>query len=240
MMNKNPAEHTAGTIQPIVKECFLAVSVGTSVLFALFDTSLHGFDEPYWLAAVFVLLFAIIMGSALGAVRHADQLSEQLGEPYGTLVLTISITSIEVASISTIMLEGANNPTLVRDTLFAVVMIILGGMVGLSLLLGALRHQEQSHNLQGPNDYLGVIVPLAVLTLVMPNYTLTTPGPLLLSLQEIGLAVLCLGLYGVFLALQTGRHRGYFTLEEKRKPSVHIDQRRGRPPQRAPCFLSLI
>ncbi len=221
-MNKNPAEHTAGTIQPIVKEWFLAVSVGTSVLFALFGTSLHGFAEPYWLAAVFILLFAIIMGSVLGAVRHADQLSEQLGEPYGTLVLTISITSIEVASISTIMLEGANNPTLVRDTLFAVVMIILGGMVGLSLLLGALRHQEQSHNLQGSNAYLGVIVPLAVLTLVMPNYTLTTPGPLLSSLQEIGLAVLCLGLYGVFLALQTGRHRGYFTLgDEKESQRPH-------------------
>lgn len=203
-------------MRSVLKEWFLAVSIGSSVLFALLGPSLlRGFDRPYWLAVVFIFLFAIIMGSVLGAVRHADQLAEQLGEPYGTLVLTISITSIEVVSISTIMLEGSNNPTLVRDTLFAVVMIILGGMVGLSLLLGALRHREQSHNLQGSNAYLGVIVPLAVLTLVMPNYTLTTPGPLLSSLQEIGLAVLCLGLYGVFLALQTGRHRGYFTLGDE-------------------------
>jgi Ca2+:H+ antiporter len=215
-MTQRAAERPAGMSQLILDEWYLAVSGGTSVLFAVSGTSLlHGFDQPFWLATVFILLFAVIMGSVLGAVRHADQLAEQLGEPYGTLALTISITSIEVVSISTIMLEGSNNPTLVRDTLFSVVMIILGGMVGFSLLLGALRHQEQSHNLQGSNAYLGVIVPLAVLTLVMPNYTVTTPGPLFSSVQEIGLAVLCLGLYGVFLALQTGRHRGYFTLGDE-------------------------
>ncbi|WP_119271624.1 calcium:proton antiporter [Taklimakanibacter deserti] len=218
-MKQKPAERTAALKQFAVNEWFLAVSIGTGVLFALFGARLfHGLDEPFWLAGIFIFLFAVIMGSVLCAVRHADGLAEQLGEPYGTLVLTISITSIEVMSIATIMLEGANNPTLVRDTLFAVVMIILGGMVGLSLLLGALRHNEQSHNLQGANAYLGVIVPLAVLSLVMPNYTVTTPGPLLSDLQEIGLAVLSIGLYGVFLALQTGRHRGYFTLGEEKEP----------------------
>jgi Ca2+:H+ antiporter len=120
-MNQRPRQ-SAGMMRPVINEWFLAVSVGTSVVFAVFGPSLlRGFDKPYWLAIVFVFLFATIMGSVLGAVRHADQLSEQLGEPYGTLVLTISITSIEVVSISTIMLEGSNNPTLVRDTLFAVV-----------------------------------------------------------------------------------------------------------------------
>jgi Ca2+:H+ antiporter len=215
-MKQIAAEPGVGIVQFAVNEWFLAVSVGASVMFGVFGQSLfQGFGKPLWLAAIFIFLFAIIMGSVLSAVRHADNLAERLGEPFGTLVLTISITSIEVVSISTIMLEGANNPTLVRDTLFAVVMIILGGMVGLSLLLGALRHQEQSHNLQGSNAYLGVIVPLAVLTLVMPNFTLTTPGPLFSSAQEIGLAILCLGLYGIFLALQTGRHRGFFTLGEE-------------------------
>lgn len=218
-MKHKPSERSAAMTQFAANEWFLAVTLGTSVLFALFGESLlQGFDKPFWLAVVFSFLFVVIMGSVLCAVRHADHLAEQLGEPYGTLVLTISITSIEVMSIATIMLEGANNPTLVRDTLFAVVMIILGGMVGLSLLLGALRHREQSHNLQGANAYLGVIVPLAVLSLVMPNYTVTTPGPLLSELQEIGLAVLSIGLYGVFLALQTGRHRGYFTLGEEKEP----------------------
>jgi Ca2+:H+ antiporter len=218
-MKQRPDEHTQRITQLLVNEWFLVVSLVTSVLLGVFGARLlHGFDEPFWLATVLIFLFAVIMGSVLGAVHHADQLAEQLGEPYGTLVLTISITSIEVVSISTIMLHDANNPTLVRDTLFAVVMIILGGMIGLSLLLGALRHHEQSHNLQGANAYLGVIVPLAVLTLVMPNYTLATPGPLFSSLQEIGLAVMSIGLYGVFLALQTGRHRGYFTLGEEKEP----------------------
>jgi len=102
----------------------------------------------------------------------------------------------------------------VRDTLFAVVMIILNGMVGLSLLLGGWRHREQQYNLQGANAYLSVIIPLAVLSLMLPNYTVTTPGPTLSSVQEGFLALMALGLYGTFLAIQTNRHRLYFTLGE--------------------------
>src|SRR5262245_61796626 len=118
-MKQKPAEHTAAITELLGNEWFLAVSVGTGLLLGLYsDSLLQGFDDPYWLAAIFILLFVIIMGSILGAVRHADHLAEQLGEPFGTLVLTISITAIEVMSISTIMLEGNNNPTLVRDTLF--------------------------------------------------------------------------------------------------------------------------
>jgi Ca2+:H+ antiporter len=111
-----------------------------------------------------------------------------------------------------VMLHGENNPTLVRDTLFAIVMIILGGMVGVSLLLGGWRHREQHYNLQGANAYLGVIIPLAVLTLSLPNFTVTTPGPTLSFPQQIFLVVMSAGLYGAFLAIQTGRHRSYFTL----------------------------
>jgi len=237
-MNRKSAEHTAEMTQFIVKEWFLAVSIGTGVLFALFGAGIfQGLDQPFWLASVLIFLFAVIMGSVLCAIRHADGLAEQLGEPYGTLVLTISITSIEVMSISTIMLEGNNNPTLVRDTLFAVIMIILGGMVGLSLLFGALRHREQSHNLQGANAYLGVIVPLAVLSMVLPNYTVTMPGPLLSDLQEIGLAVLSIGLYGVFLALQTGRHRGYFTLGEEHEAKHRHPSETKAPVRRSALLL---
>jgi Ca2+:H+ antiporter len=109
------------------------------------------------------------------------------------------------------MLHGANNPTLVRDTLFAIVMIILGGMVGASLLLGGWRHKEQHYNLQGANTYLSVIIPLTVLTLTLPNFTVTTPGPTLSIPQQIFLFTMSVGLYVAFLAIQTGRHRGYFT-----------------------------
>jgi Ca2+:H+ antiporter len=122
-----------------------------------------------------------VLGSALSAARHADHVAEILGEPYGTLVLTLSVTAIEVMSISAVMLHGANNPTLVRGTLFAIVMIILGGMIGGSLLLGGWRHREQRYNPQSANAYLGVIIPLTVLTLNHPDFTITTPGPHFLS-----------------------------------------------------------
>ena len=143
-------------------------------------------------------------------VRHAENVAEVLGEPVGTLVLTLSVTVIEVTSIAAVMLHGENNPTLARDTLLAVVMIILNGMVGLSLLIGAWKHREQVHNLQGANAYLGVIVPLVVLTLVLPDFTRTTPGATLSFDQQLFLVLVSAGLYAIFLMMQTGRHRHYF------------------------------
>ena len=123
---------------------------------------------------IFVWLFAVIMGAALCVVRHAEDLAVHLGEPLGTLILTLAVTAIEAASISAVMIHSKNSASVVRDTLFAVIMIILNGMVGASLLLGAWRHREQHYNLQGANTYLSVIIPLAVLSLIMPNYTQTT------------------------------------------------------------------
>ncbi len=108
------------------------------------------------------------------------------------------------------MLHGEENPTLARDTLFAVVMIILNGMVGASLLIGGWRHREQYHNLQGANAYLGAVIPLVVLGLVLPDFTQSTAGPTLSFVQQLFLVVVSVGLYGAFLALQTGRHRDYF------------------------------
>src|SRR3954451_10392678 len=170
--------------------------------------------DPIWLALIFLWLFAGILVSALSVVRHAEHLALRLGEPYGTLLLTLSVTFIEVMSIAAIMLHGENNPTLTRDTVFAVVMILLNGMVGLSLLLGGWRHREQSYNLQGANAYLGVIIPLVGLSLILPNFTQTTPGPTLSSLQDIMLVLVGVGLYATFLAMQVGRHRGYFSLAD--------------------------
>lgn len=193
------------------KEWFLGVSLATTLVFALFAEALFAtLADPLWFAFVFVWLFAAVLGSALSVVRHADHVAEILGEPYGTLVLTLSVTAIEVMSISAVMLHGDNNPTLVRDTLFAIVMIILGGMVGGSLLLGGWRHREQHYNLQGANTYLSVIIPLTVLSLTLPDFTTTTPGPTLSGPQQAFLFVMSLGLYAAFLAIQTGRHRGYF------------------------------
>jgi Ca2+:H+ antiporter len=201
------------------EEKFLAVGVGTCVAFLAFGDSLMGrLNDPFWLALIFTWLFTAALGSIMGVVRHADHLAVRLGEPYGTLILTLSVISIEVISISTVMLHGANNPTLVRDTLFAVIMIILNGMVGLCLLVGGWKHKEQQYNLQGANAYLSVIIPLAVLSLILPSFTVTTSGPTLSSFQEIVLGLMTAGLYAVFLTIQTRRHRGYFTLGESEHP----------------------
>jgi Ca2+:H+ antiporter len=163
---------------------------------------------------LFLGIFAVMLWCVFAVTRHADFLAERLGEPYGTLVLTLSATVIEAATISTIMLHGENNPTLARDTMFAALMIILNGMVGLSLLVGAIRHREQVYNLQGAGAFLNVLVPLSILTLVLPNFTRTTPGPRLSGSQGAFLAVVAVLLYGVFLAIQTVRHRAYFDVDD--------------------------
>src|SRR5580698_2917719 len=203
---------TAHPIPRIVRqEWFLAVGVVTAAIFltkgsVLFDA----LATPLGMGGLFAWLFVVILGSALNVVRHAAQLAQRLGEPSGTLILTLAVASIEVISLSAVILHGGSDPTLVRDSLMSVVMIILNGMVGLSLLIGAWRHREQQYNLQGANIYLGVIIPLVVLSLVLPSFTTTTPGPTLAFEQSIFLILASLGLYGAFLAMQTGRHRGYF------------------------------
>jgi Ca2+:H+ antiporter len=205
------------------REWFLGVSIATALAFLLFGDNLQneltGAASSF---AAFTWLFIVILMSALRVVKHAEYLALRLGEPYGTLILTLSVTAIEATSISAVMLHGGNNPTLVRDTLFAVIMIILNGMVGASLLLGAWRHREQHYNLQGANTYLSVIIPLAVLSLVMPNFTQTTPGPTLSFPQEIFLALMSLGLYVAFLVIQTGRHRGYFMAAEEQSEAAPL------------------
>jgi Ca2+:H+ antiporter len=176
---------------------------------------------PGGLAVMFVWLFAAAFGCCLSVVRHAEHLAVRLGEPYGTLILTLAVTIIEVVSISALVTHGAHDTALVRDTIFAVIMIVLNGMVGVSLLLGGWRHLEQQFNLLGANTYLGVIIPLTVFSLILPNYTMTTAGPTLSAAQEIFVAVVSLGLYAVFLAVQTVRHRGYFGPGETDGASDH-------------------
>ncbi|MDE1993140.1 MAG: calcium:proton antiporter [Rhizobiaceae bacterium] len=212
------------------QEWFLAISILTSLIVFTFENTLfEQLSNPIWLAIVFFVLFGAVLGSALSVVRHADHLAEELGEPYGTLILTLAITSIEVMAISAVMLHGANNPTLARDTLFAVVMIILNGMVGLSLLMGAWHRPEQSHNMQGANTYLGVIVPLATLSLVMPSFLHTVGGPHPSAPRQMILGVISVGLYGIFLMLQAGRHHRYFA-EETETTTSHRKHAAARGP----------
>ncbi|WP_183759064.1 MULTISPECIES: calcium:proton antiporter [unclassified Rhizobium] len=210
-MNREAAMQQRRGLASIRRERLLAFGLLTSVVFLISGQSIFALlSNPVWLFIIFAWLFSVVLGCALSVVRHADDLAERLGEPYGTLILTLAITSIEVMAITAVMQHGENNPTLVRDTLFAVVMIILNGMVGLSLLVGGWRRHDQHHNLQGANAYLGVIVPLATLSMIMPNFTHSASGPPYSFVQQTVLAFISVGLYSVFLSLQTGRHREFF------------------------------
>lgn len=210
-----PAKSATDLGSPIGKEFPLLIAFGTAAIFFSAGSQLvEVIGHPVALVGVFLWLFAVILWSAICVARHADCLAIKLGEPYGTLILTLSAISIEVVMISTAMLHGANNPELGRDAIFAVMMIALNGFVGLCLLLGGLRYREQHYNLQGVNAYLNVIMVLGVLGLVLPNFTTTTSGPTFSTEQKVFLVVVSLLLYAIFLLIQTMRHRGYF-LESK-------------------------
>jgi Ca2+:H+ antiporter len=216
-----PAKNTQPPGGAIRAEFPLLVGLGTAAIFLALGDQLHEVTtHPLPLVGIFVWLFAVILWSALCVVRHADCLAIKLGEPYGTLILTLSAISIEVVMISTAMLHGANNPTLGRDAIFAVIMIALNGLVGLSLVLGGLRYREQHYNIQGVNAYLNVIMALAVLGLVLPNFTTSTSGPTFSTEQGIFFASVSLLLYALFLLIQTLRHRGYF-LDVKETATKH-------------------
>ncbi|MDI1264131.1 MAG: ionic transporter y4hA, partial [bacterium] len=166
-----------------------------------------------------VVLLTILFGTVFAAVHHAEVIAERIGEPYGTLLLTLAVTIIEVALIATIMLGDKPVPALARDTVFAVVMIVCNGLVGLCIFIGGLRYREQDVQVTGANLYLSVLVVLATITLIMPNYTLTAAGPIYSAAQLGFVSVVTLILYAVFLYIQTIRHRDYFIKEATDDPA---------------------
>src|ERR1700684_2753051 len=200
-----------GYFSALRREWLLGAAFATTALFLLFGKGgLADLSNPLWFALMLVWLFAIIMSSAFAVVHHAESLAVRLGEALGTLVLSLSVIGIEVMMISAVMLTGEGKPALARDTMFGIVMIVLNGMVGLSLLLGGLRHREQEYNLQGANAFLALIVPLTVLGLLLPNFTKASAGPTLSVFQSVFLAIMSIGIYSLFLIIQNWRHREYF------------------------------
>lgn len=170
-------------------------------------------------ALAFTAFFGGAIAGAFAVARHADELAHRFGEPYGTLILTISAISIEVVVIATIMLHGANNPRIARDTMYSVVMIVLAGVVGVSLLSGGLKHREQGYNLQGASTFLSVLLPLSVLSLVWPRFTQASiTGELSLG-KAWFIMIASVILYVIFLGVQTVRHRGYFTAPDEAVPA---------------------
>ncbi len=202
----------------------LFLGLATAIVFYATGNALtENLTSPLLLLAIFLWLFGAVLWSAISVVRHADYLAIKCGEPYGTLILTLAAITIEVMMISAAMLHGANNPTLARDMMFAVLMIALNGLIGLSLLLGGLRHHEQSYNLKGTNAYLNAIITLSVLGLVLPDFTTSMSGPSLSRVQEIFLGASSLVLYGIFLLIQTIRHSQFFVETGQTTDAGHAD-----------------
>lgn len=153
----------------------------------------------------------ILVGCVLSAVHQAEVVAHRIGEPFGTLVLAVSVTVIEVSLIVSIMLSnGGDASALARDTVFAAIMIILNFIVGICILIGGLHHHEQLFTLRGVNAALCVLAAMATFSLVLPNYTASTLGPTLSSSQLIFVATVSLILYLTFVMVQTIRHRDYF------------------------------
>jgi Ca2+:H+ antiporter len=186
---------------------------------------------PWWAWAWPVLAWVVLIGSAVtglagplailaglsliatvfAAVYHAEVVAYRVGEPFGTLVLAVAVTVIEVALIVSIMLEGGSDKAgLARDTVFAAVMIVCNGIVGLCLLAGGVRHHEQGFQLQGALAALAVLAALTILTLIVPNVTTSAPGPAFSTAQLVFAGMASLVLYGAFVFVQTIRHREYF------------------------------
>ncbi|GLV82187.1 ionic transporter y4hA [Streptomyces lavendulae subsp. lavendulae] len=167
-----------------------------------------GRELPGFAVALVALCLA---GAVLAAVHHAEVVAHRVGEPFGSLVLAVAVTVIEVALIVTLMADGGDKTaSLARDTVFAAVMITCNGIVGLSLLVGALRNRVAVFNAEGSGAALATVATLAVLSLVLPTFTTSKPGPEFSTAQLTFAAVASLALYGLFIAVQTVRHRDYF------------------------------
>jgi Ca2+:H+ antiporter len=205
------AKHHQGFLGRLRSELGLIAGMVTTALFYTIGKEwIADLDNLPWLVFTFAWLFGVMIWCAFGVVRHADALADILGEPYGTLILTISVISMEVAILATIMLDGTPSPTLPRETMFAILMIVLNGMVGTVLAIGGLRYLEQQYNLQGALAYLAVITPLAAIALILPTFTQSTATPTFTATQAIIFGTLTALLYAAFLAIQTTRHRNFF------------------------------
>jgi Ca2+:H+ antiporter len=192
------------------------------------------------LPTVLVAVVAVVLAAAvLAAVHHAEVVAHRVGEPFGSLLLAVAVTVIEVGLIVTLMVDGGpETASLARDTVFAAVMITCNGIVGLSLLLGAVRHGMTLFNAEGSGAALATVATLATLSLVLPRFTTSEPGPVFSSSQLVFAALASLALYAMFVVTQTVRHRDFFlpVATDRQSPKV---QEHAEPPTRRTAAVSL-
>lgn len=190
-------------------------------------------------AGVLVAVLTVLLaGAVLAAVHHAEVVAHRVGEPLGSLVLAVAVTVIEVALIVTLMVGGGETRSLARDTVFAAVMITCNGIVGLSILVATVHRGVASFNAEGSGAALATVTTLATLGLVVPTFTTTTPGPEFSPAQLAFAAVTALGLYGLFVTVQAGRHRDYF-LPVTAEGAVMDDEQHAAPPSTRTALVSL-
>ena len=203
---------------PLTSIAFPILAIGFVFLAPIIGFDAGAQPQSMFSSSVSAAMVVIMFGAVFAAVYHADVIAHRVGEPFGTLVLTMAVTIIEVALIESIVLTPGSSPALARDTVFAVIMIVCNGLVGLCIMWGGLRHHEQEFQVSGASVYLSVLGALSVLTLVLPNYTTTTIGPYFSNAQLIFISVVTTILYIAFLFIQTFRHTDYFRADTGNEP----------------------
>lgn len=202
------APHSSGQLT-LPSMIFPPAALALAIALHLAHTAIDALPLPIEIALSLALIVMMIV-TVFVVLRHAEAVAHRVGEPFGTLVLTIAVTAIEASVIVSMMLHGANNPTLARESVFSTVMIVSAGVVGICLTIGGLRHRQQDLKRQGTSALLAVVVALSILTLVLPDFTLSAGPGNFSALQLVFVSLLCLLLYGSFLLAQTTRHRDDF------------------------------
>lgn len=203
------------------------ITVGAFVLFPLKEIFFQDLNHLSVFILLFLWLFVLVVWNSFEIAHHVEMLTESIREPLGTLVLTLSVTSIEITAIANVMLITHENPTLARDTMYSIIMIVLNAVVGLSMLLGGIRYREQRYNLRGSMEFISVIMVLAIIDLVLPDFTQSTTNNTFSKGQTVFLLLISVAIYAIFLGMQTVSHTKHFISPfESHKPSkpmkIHI------------------
>jgi Ca2+:H+ antiporter len=207
--------------RPIVSYLFPIGSVALAAAIRVSGVEVE--NGPLWVeVSVPLVAVCVLLTTVFVVLHHAETVASRLGEPYGTLLLTFAITTIEVSIIVSMMLHGQNNPTLARESVFSTVMIVCAGVVGLCLTLGGLRHYRQDLMRQGTSAFLAVLTALAALTLVLPNFTLATSPGAFSAVQLAFVSMCSVLLYAGFVFAQTVRHRDDF-VEDLQRPDEEAE-----------------
>lgn len=206
------------------------ITVTAFLVFPLKETFFHDLTHLPAFLFLFLWLFTLVIWNSFEIAHHVEMLTESIREPLGTLVLTFSVTSIEITAIANVMLISNENPTLARDTMYSIIMIVLNGVVGLSLLLGGIRYREQRYNLRGSMEFISVIMVLAIIDLVLPDFTQSTTNHTFSKGQSVFLLLISIAIYAIFLGMQTISHTKHFISPfESHQPSkpmrIHIKYR---------------